>query len=146
MKRNAHAVWTGALRDGQGYLTTGSGVLRNQPYSFQTRCQDETGKSGTNPEELIGAAHAGCFAMQLSHFLAEAGHPATKLSVDAEVTIGPAPAGGQAISQSALTLRGDVPGISEAQFVELANKAKAGCPVSKALGAIEITLDAKLES
>jgi osmotically inducible protein OsmC len=146
MKRNAHAVWTGALRDGQGYLTTGSGVLRNQPYSFKTRFQDETGKSGTNPEELIGAAHAGCFAMQLSHFLAEAGHPATKLSVDAEVTIGPAPGGGQAISQSALTLRGDVPGISEAQFVELANKAKAGCPVSKALGAIEITLDAKLES
>jgi osmotically inducible protein OsmC len=146
MKRTAHAVWTGALRDGHGFLTTGSGVLRNQPYSFKTRFQDETGKSGTNPEELIGAAHAGCFAMQLSHFLAEAGHPAVKLSVDAEVTIGPVPSGGQAISKSALTLRGDVPGMSEAQFLELANKAKAGCPVSKALGSIEITLDARLES
>jgi osmotically inducible protein OsmC len=146
MKRTAHAVWTGALRDGKGFLTTASGALHDRPYSFKTRFEDETGKAGTNPEELIAAAHAGCFAMQLSHFLAEAGQPATKLSVDAEVTIGPAQGGGQAISKSALTLRGDVPGLSEAQFIELANKAKAGCPVSKALSAIEITLDAKLES
>ena len=146
MKRTAQAVWSGALADGKGSISTQSSVLKDQPYSFKTRFQDESGKSGTNPEELIAAAHASCFAMQLSHFLAEAGHPANKLTVDAEVTIGPVPTGGQAISKSALTLRGDVPGMTEAQFLEQANKAKAGCPVSKALGAIEITLDAKLVS
>ena len=146
MKRTAQAVWSGALADGKGSISTQSSVLKDQPYSFKTRFQDESGKSGTNPEELIAAAHASCFAMQLSHFLAEAGHTANKLTVDAEVTIGPVPSGGQAISKSALTLRGDVPGMTEAQFLEQANKAKAGCPVSKALGAIEITLDAKLVS
>lgn len=146
MKRTAQAVWSGALKDGKGSISLQSGVFRDQPYSFKTRFEDESGKSGTNPEELIAAAHASCFAMQLSHFLAEAGHPAAKLTASAEVTIGPVPTGGQAISKSALTLRGNVPGMSEAQFVELANKAKAGCPVSKALAAIEITLDVKLES
>ena len=144
MKRTAKAVWSGALAHGKGLISTQSSVLKDQPYSFKTRFQDESGRSGTNPEELIAAAHAGCFAMQLSHFLAEAGHPAKTLSVEAEVTIGPAPTGGQAISKSALTLRGDVPGMTEAAFLEQANKAKAGCPVSKALGAIEIALDAKL--
>jgi lipoyl-dependent peroxiredoxin len=83
--------------------------------------------------------------MQLSHFLAEAGYPAAKLTTEAAVRIGPADGGGQAISKSVLTLRGNVPGMSEAQFMELGNKAKAGRPVSKALGAFEITLDAKLE-
>ncbi len=146
MKRTAQAVWSGALADGKGSISTQSSVLKDQPYSFKTRFQDESGKSGANPEELIAAAHASCFAMQLSHFLAEAGHPAKKLTVDAEVTIGPVPTGGQAISKSALTLRGDVPGMTEGQFLEQANKAKAGCPVSKALGPIEITLDAKLVS
>lgn len=146
MKRTAEAVWSGALRDGKGALTTQSGALKDLPYTFKARFEDESGKSGTNPEELIAAAHAGCFTMQLSHFLAEAGHPAAKLSTTAEVTIGPVATGGQAISKSALVLRGKVPGMSEGQFQELANKAKAGCPVSKALGAIEITLDAKLES
>jgi osmotically inducible protein OsmC len=121
-------------------------VLKESPYSFKARFEDESGKSATNPEELIAAAHASCFTMQLSHFLAEAGHPAAKLTTDAEVTVGPVEGKGQTISKSALTLRGNVPGMSEAQFVELANKAKAGCPVSRALGAIEITLDAKLES
>jgi osmotically inducible protein OsmC len=146
MKRTAQAQWSGALKDGKGGISLQSGVFKDQPYSFKTRFEDESGRSGTNPEELIAAAHASCFAMQLSHFLAEAGHPATKLTADAEVTVGPVPSGGQAISKSALTLRGNVPGMDEAQFIELANKAKAGCPVSKALGAIEITLDAKLES
>jgi len=146
MKRTAQAVWSGALKDGKGSISLQSGVLKDQPYSFKTRFEDESGKSGTNPEELIAAAHASCFAMQLSHYLAEAGHPAEKLTTSAEVSVGPVPSGGQAISKSALTLRGKVPGMAEAQFVELANKAKAGCPVSKALGAIEITLDAKLES
>jgi osmotically inducible protein OsmC len=144
MKRTAQAVWSGALRDGKGTISMQSGALRDQPYSFRMRFEDESGRSGTNPEELIAAAHASCFAMQLSHFLAEAGHPARRLDVSAEVTVGPAAAGGMEISMSALTLRAEVPGMGEAQFLELAGKAKTGCPVSKALGAIEITLDAKL--
>jgi osmotically inducible protein OsmC len=146
MKRTAQAVWSGALKDGKGTISLQSGALKDQPYTFKMRFEDESGKSGTNPEELIAAAHASCFTMQLSHFLAEAGHPVAKLTTDAEVTVGPVPSGGQAISKSALTLRGSVPGIDETQFRELADKAKAGCPVSKALGAIEITLDAKLEA
>lgn len=122
-----------------------SAALKDSPYSFKVRFEDESGRSATNPEELIAAAHASCFAMRLSHFLAEAGHPAAKLTTEAAVHIGPVDGGGQAISKSALTLRGNVPVMSEAQFIDLVNKAKAGCPVSKALGAIEITLDAKLE-
>ena len=145
MKRTAQAVWSGDLKTGNGAISMQSGVIKDSPYTFKARFEDESGKSATNPEELIAAAHASCFTMQLSHFLAEAGHPAAKLTTDAEITIGPGPSGGQEISKSALTLRGNVPGMSEAQFIELANKAKAGCPVSKALGAIEITLDAKLE-
>jgi osmotically inducible protein OsmC len=144
MKRTAEAVWSGALRDGKGSISMQSGALKDQPYSFKMRFEDESGKSGTNPEELIAAAHASCFTMQLSHFLAEAGHPAKKLTTTAEVTIGPVEGKGNTISKSALTLRGDVPGMDEKQFLELANKAKAGCPVSRALAAIEITLDAKL--
>ena len=145
MKRTAQAIWSGALKNGKGAISLQSGALKDSPYSFKARFDDESGKSATNPEELIAAAHASCFTMQLSHFLAEAGHPAAKLTTEAAVHIGPADGGGQAISKSMLTLRGNVPGMSEAQFIELANKAKAGCPVSKALGAIEITLDAKLE-
>lgn len=145
MKRTAQAQWSGALRDGKGSISTQSGVLKDSPYTFKARFEDESGKSATNPEELIAAAHASCFTMQLSHFLAEAGHPAVKITTSAEVTIGPVEGKGNTITKSALTLRGDVPGMAEAQFIELANKAKAGCPVSRALGAIEITLDAKLE-
>ena len=145
IKRNGSAVWSGGLKDGKGAISLQSGALKDSPYSFKARFEDESGRSATNPEELIAAAHASCFAMQLAHFLAEAGHPAAKLTTEAAVHIGPVDGGGQAISKSALTLRGKVPGMSEVQFIELANKAKAGCPVSKALGAIEITLDAKLE-
>jgi osmotically inducible protein OsmC len=146
MKRTAEAVWSGALRDGKGSISMQSGALKDHPYTFKGRFEDEAGRSGTNPEELIAAAHAGCFTMQLSHFLAEAGHPAKKLTTTAEVTVEPQKTGGQAITKSALTLRGDVPGMDAAKFSELAEKAKAGCPVSRALGAIEITLDAKLAS
>jgi osmotically inducible protein OsmC len=142
MKRTATAVWTGALEDGKGAISLQSGVITDSPYTFKARFEDESGKSATNPEELIAAAHASCFAMQLSHFLAEAGRPAEKIMTVAEVEVKP----GVGITKSALTLRGNVPGMSEAQFIELANKAKVGCPVSKALGAIEITLDARLES
>lgn len=145
MKRTAQAKWSGALKDGTGALSMQSGAFDNQPYSFKTRFEDESGKAGTNPEELIAAAHAGCFAMQLSHFLAEAGHPAKELKVDAEVTVDRVD-GAMKITKSALTLNGDVPGMDEATFMEQANKAKEGCPVSKALGAIEITLDATLAS
>ena len=111
MKRTAQAVWSGALKDGKGAISMQSGVFKDSPYSFKARFEDESGKSGTNPEELIAAAHASCFTMQLSHFLAEAGHPAAKLTTEAEVTIGPVEGGGQAISKSALTLRGNVPGM-----------------------------------
>ena len=140
MKRTAQAVWSGGLKDGKGSISMQSGVLKDSPYTFKARFEDESGKSGTNPEELIAAAHAGCFAMQLSHFLAENGTPADSLDAKAVVTLIP----GTGITQSAISLTGKVPGIDKAKFEELANKAKEGCPVSKALGAIKVTLDAKL--
>lgn len=144
MNRTATAVWKGTLVEGSGTLDTQSGALAALPYSFKGRFQDESGKSGTNPEELIAAAHAGCFAMQLSHFLAENGTPADKLDAKAVVTYGPAAGGGFEITESAITLVGTVPGITAAKFTELAEKAKAGCPVSKALGAIKVSLKASL--
>ncbi len=140
MERHAKAVWQGNLKEGKGTLDTQSGALSGNPYSFKARFEDESGKSATNPEELLAAAHAGCFAMQLSHFLAENGTPAEKLDAKAVVTLVP----GTGITGSALTLIGTVPGIDAAKFRELADKAKQGCPVSKALGAIDITLDARL--
>jgi len=140
MDRTANAVWKGNLTEGKGTLDTQSGALKAAPYSFKMRFQDESGKSGTNPEELIAAAHAGCYAMQLSHFLAENGTPADELDARAVVTLVP----GTGITGSAITLVGKVPGIDAAKFKELAEKAKAECPVSKALGAIKISLDAKL--
>lgn len=140
MKRHATAVWEGNLQQGKGQLTTQSGTLKDQAYDFRMRFEDEDGKSGTNPEELIAAAHAGCFAMQLSHFLAENGTPATRLEAEAAVFLKP----GEGIKGSALTLEAEVPGIEQAKFDELANKAKEECPVSKALGAIQVTLAAKL--
>ena len=144
MHRHANAVWKGTLTEGTGTLDTQSGALAHVAYSFKGRFQDESGKSGTNPEELIAAAHAGCFAMQFSHFLAENGTPAEKLDAKAVITYGPAAGGGFEITESALTVTGTVPGIDAAKFKELADKAKVGCPVSKALGAIKVTLDAKL--
>ena len=140
MDRHATAVWKGNLKEGTGTLQSQSGALGGLPYSFRARFEDESGKSGTNPEELIAAAHAGCFAMQLSHFLAENGTPADKLDAKAVVTLVP----GTGITGSAITLVGTVPGIDEAKFKELAEKAKEGCPVSKALGAIDVSLDARL--
>lgn len=144
MNRTATANWSGSLTEGKGTLDMQSGAFAKTPYSFKGRFQDESGKSGTNPEELIAAAHAGCFAMQLSHFLAENGTPAENLEAKAVVTYGPAAGGGFEITESALTLVGKVSGIDQAKFKELAEKAKAGCPVSKALGAIKVTLDARL--
>jgi lipoyl-dependent peroxiredoxin len=140
MKRHATAIWSGDLKSGKGNISAQSGALKNNPYSFSARFEDESGVSATNPEELIAAAHASCFAMQLSHFLAENGTPAAKLEATATVELVP----GKGIVASALTLTADVPGITIAKFDELAAKAKAECPISKALGAISVTLDTKL--
>ncbi len=140
MDRHATAVWQGNLKEGKGTIDTQSGAFSASPYSFKARFEDESGKSATNPEELIAAAHASCFAMQLSHFLAENGTPADRLEAKAVVTLVP----GTGITGSALTLTGTVPGIDDAKFQELATKAKEGCPVSKALGAIDVSLDARL--
>ena len=140
MNRTATAIWKGTFKEGSGTLDSQSGALAKLPYSAKSRFEDESGKSGTNPEELIAAAHAGCFAMQLSAFLADNGTPADKLDARATVTIIP----GTGITESAITLVGTVPGIDEAKFKELAEKAKAECPVSMALGAIKVSLDARL--
>ncbi|MFP9135673.1 OsmC family peroxiredoxin [Devosia sp. XGJD_8] len=140
MKRSATAKWTGSLTEGNGTLDSQSGALSALPYTFKGRFVDESGQSGTNPEELIAAAHAGCFAMQLAHFLAENGTPASQLQVSAAVELIP----GTGITGSALTLVGKVDGIDAAKFAEIAERAKAECPVSRALGAIAVTLDAKL--
>jgi len=143
MKRHATAIWNGALGDGKGTVSTQSGALDNHGYSFKARFEDESGKSGTNPEELLAAAHAGCFAMQLSHFLAENGTPADELKARAVVSVEQAD-GGFEVRSSAITLEGKVPGIDDGTFQQLATKAKEGCPISKALGAIQVSLDAKL--
>ncbi len=140
IKRTASAQWHGAGRDGTGTLSTQSGTLSNTPYSFTTRFGD--GK-GTNPEELIAAAHAGCFSMALAFQLAGAGHTAETLRTEARLNLEQEGAGWR-IASVALTLRGKVPGIDAATFQRLAGDAKANCPVSKVLNA-EITLDAQLE-
>jgi lipoyl-dependent peroxiredoxin len=142
MKRTATAIWNGTLKEGNGKLSTLSGAISDLPYTHKGRFVDETGQSGTNPEELIAAAHAGCFSQQLAAFLAENGTPAAEINTTAEVELIP----GTGIVGSALKLEAKVPGIDKARFDELAQKAKAECPVSGALRAINITLDAKLVS
>ena len=141
MKRSANAVWTGDLRNGKGTISTESGVLSETPYSFKTRFE---GEKGTNPEELIGAAHAGCFTMALSLELQKAGLTADRLTTKADVTLDQKD-GGFAITAVHLTLRARIPGATQAAFESAANNAKAGCPVSKLLKA-DITLDAQLEA
>src|SRR5262249_28911999 len=139
MIRKATAVWRGTGRAGNGQLTTDSGVLAETPYSFRTRFENE---KGTNPEELIAAAHAGCFSMAVAFGLQGAGFTPTELSTEAAVTIEQEGQGFR-ISKSALTLRAQVPNLDEASFARMAGEAKKNCPVSKVLKA-EITLDAKL--
>src|SRR5579864_7905722 len=139
MIRKAKAVWRGTGRAGNGELTSDSGVLSNTPYSFRTRFENE---KGTNPEELIAAAHAGCFTMALAFQLQGAGYTPTELSTEAAVTLDPEGQGFR-ISRSALTLRANVPNLDEANFTRMARDAEKNCPVSKVLNA-EITLDAKL--
>lgn len=144
MKRRSTAVWKGSGKDGLGNLTATSGVLKDTPYSFKARFESEDGKAGTNPEELIAAAHAGCFTMALSFQLDGAGFTATHLSTEASVTVEQVE-GGFEISKIHLELTGEVPEITVEKFKEMANIAKTGCPVSKALASVEITLDAKLK-
>ena len=139
MIRKAKAVWHGTGRDGSGNLSTDSGVLAATPYSFKTRFENE---KGTNPEELIAAAHAGCFTMALAFGMQAAGFTPTELTTEAAVTIEPEGQGFR-ISRSALTLRASVPNLDQAAFARLAGEAEKNCPVSKVLKA-EITLDAKL--
>ena len=139
MKKSGSAVWRGGLKDGKGAISTESGALKDHPYGFSARFE---GKPGTNPEELIGAAHAGCFTMALSLILSEAGLTAEQMDTKAEVSL-EKQADGFAITAVHLTLRAKIPGVDQAKFAELADKAKQGCPVSKLLKA-EITLDAAL--
>ncbi len=138
MKRTANAVWKGSLKEGEGKITTQSKVLNNSQYCFNSRFGN--GKS-TNPDELLAAAHAGCFAMALSLILGEAGFTPDSLEVTSEVTMD---ADKLELTGSHLTLKANIPNIDQAKFEECANAAKDNCPVSKALS-LKITLDAVLE-
>ena len=140
MIRKAKAVWRGTGRAGSGHLSTDSGVLAQTPYSFKTRFESE---KGTNPEELIAAAHAGCFTMALAVQLQGSGYTPTELSTEAAVTLDPEGQGFR-ITRSALTLRANVPNLDHVTFARVAKEAEKNCPVSKVLNA-EITLDAELE-
>lgn len=139
MKKFGTAVWRGGIKDGKGAVSTESGALKDYPYGFSSRFE---GKPGTNPEELIGAAHAGCFTMALSLILSEAKLVAEQMDTKAEVTLEKLD-DGFAITSVHLTLRAKIPGIDRGKFAELADKAKSGCPVSKLMKAA-ITLDTAL--
>ena len=140
MIRKAHAVWKGTGKDGTGALTSDSGVLDSTLYSYKTRFENE---KGTNPEELIAAAHAGCFTMAFANELAKAGHTATSVATDATVTLEILPTG-PTVTKIHLVNKSEVPGIDKAKFDEIAAGAKANCPISKLLAAAAITLDATL--
>ncbi|UZW55294.1 OsmC family protein [Sphingobium sp. JS3065] len=139
INRSGSAVWSGGLKDGKGAISTQSGALDAHPYGFAMRFE---GVPGTNPEELIAAAHASCFTMALSLILGEAGLTAEKMETNAVVTL-EQQEGGFVITASKLSLKAAIPGADDARFQELAAKAKANCPVSKLLNA-EISLDAEL--
>ncbi|MEV0255716.1 OsmC family protein [Streptomyces sp. NPDC050732] len=136
--RSAHTVWEGSLAEGSGTVTFDSSGIGEQAVSWPSRAEEANGK--TSPEELIAAAHSSCFSMALSHTLTGAGNPPTRLTTSADVTLQP----GTGITGIHLTVEGVVPGIDEAAFVEAAEKAKDGCPVSQALTGTTITLSAKL--
>ena len=140
INREGSAAWSGGIKDGKGAISTQSGALKEYPYGFAARFE---GKPGTNPEELIGAAHSGCFTMALSGILGEAGHTGEQLDTKAKVSLEQVE-GGFAITAIHLTLTGKVPGLDQAKFAELAAKAKAGCPVSKLFKGTEITMEATL--
>ena len=143
IERKASAVWTGTLREGSGTISSTSGVFTDTPYSFQTRFENEP---GTNPEELIAAAHAGCFTMAFSGVLQKAGHEPRQLRTQATVSMAPKDGGGFRISAVHLQVRGSADGLDQAEFQRLAEQAEQGCPVSGALrGNLDITVEATLE-
>ncbi|GAB3406155.1 OsmC family protein [Massilia agilis] len=142
INRTGSAVWSGGLKDGKGTVSTQSGVLKDTQYGFKTRFEDG---AGTNPEELIAAAHAGCFTMALSAQLGEAGMTATRLETTATVSLDKAD-GGFAITAVHLALVASIPGATDEAFQAAALKAKEGCPVSKLLKGANITMDAKLQA
>ena len=140
MDRSASAIWKGDLKGGNGTISTQSGTLKDAQYSFKSRF--ETG-TGTNPEELIAAAHAGCFTMAFANELATAGHTAASVETTAKVTLEMLP-GGPTVTKIHLINKSTVPGIDKTKFDEIAKKAKENCPISRLLKAAEITLDAQL--
>lgn len=142
--RTARTAWTGTLEQGSGQVELSSSKVGTYEVSFPKRAADEAGGT-TSPEELIAAAHSSCYAMQLSAFIAEAGGTPQSLDVTADVSLGPDPAGGFAITGIKITVRGEVDGLDAAGFEKAAQAAKDGCPVSKALSGTTITLDAGLE-
>ena len=142
MKRTASAIWKGSGKEGKGTLTTQSGVLADQPYTFTTRFENEDGKAGTNPEELVAAAHAGCFTMALSFQLKGAGYTATKLETKATLTASKDDIGWKT-DKIVLDLHAEVPEIGQEEFAKLAGNAKSGCPISRLLNC-EIVMNAKL--
>jgi len=142
--RTARTAWTGTLEQGVGKVELTSSRIGTYDVSFPRRAADEAG-GYTSPEELIAAAHSACFAMQLSHLVAQAGGKPQALDVQADVSLGPDPAGGFRVTGIKLTVRGEVEGLDDAQFAKAAQDAKAGCPVSKALTGVDISLDAQLE-
>lgn len=135
MKRHAKAVWNGSGKEGNGHLTTQSGVLREKAYSFSSRFENG---EGTNPEELVAAAHAGCFSMKLSFVLGAAGFTPDRIETDCTITLE-----NGAVTQAHLVLKAAIPGISQEKFLECATDAKQNCPISKLLNA-EITMEASL--
>ncbi|HEX9359875.1 MAG TPA: OsmC family protein [Streptosporangiaceae bacterium] len=142
--RTARTGWTGTLENGSGQVELTSSGIGTYEVSFPRRAADEAG-GYTSPEELIAAAHSACYAMQLSALIGQAGGTPQALDVQADVSLGPDPAGGFRLTGIKLTVRGEVDGLDAAQFAKAAEDAKAGCPVSKALTGVDITLDAQLE-
>ena len=140
MQRSASAVWKGGLKDGRGTVSSASGVLKNVPYNFSMRFENE---AGTNPEELIAAAHAACFSMALSLYLGNAGMTATSIETTAKVTAEPVN-GAFTVIASHLETAVSIPNADKAAFEKAAEEAKAGCPISRLLSNLKITLDAKL--
>jgi osmotically inducible protein OsmC len=143
--RTARTAWNGTLNDGSGQVELTSSGLATFEVSFPKRAADEAG-GFTSPEELIAAAHSSCYAMQLSALIGQAGGTPQSLDVRADVSLGPDPAGGFRLTGITLTVRGEVDGLDADGFAKAAAQAKEGCPVSKALTGVEITLDAQLES
>jgi osmotically inducible protein OsmC len=143
--RTARTAWTGTLNEGSGQVELSSSQIATYDVSFPKRAADDADGT-TSPEELVAAAHSSCYAMQLSALVAQAGGTPVALDVQADVSLGPDPAGGFHLTGIRLTVRGEVEGLDEAGFQQAANAAKASCPISKALTGVEISLDAALES